>query len=83
MNDGRFKPGHRPWNEGLELSKEHREKVRKAALIREAACRQLVIINGVKYPNYSRAVKATGLSHRTIKRYVLSDKSEHAMYSLG
>lgn len=81
--DTRFKPGQRPWNEGRELSKEHREKVRKAALEREASCRQPVIINGVKYPNYSRAAKATGISHRSIRRYVKSDKPEHETYRLG
>lgn len=79
----RFKPGHKTWNEGGELSKEHREKVRKAALVREASIRQPVVVNGVKYPNYSRAAKATGLSPRSIKRYVLSDKPEHETYRLG
>ena len=78
-----FKPGHKTWNEGAELSREHREKVRKAALKREASIRQSVVVNGVKYPNYSQAAKATGLSPRSIKRYALSDKSEHASYRLG
>lgn len=78
-----FKPGHKTWNDGGELTKEHREKVRIAAIAREATIRRPVVVNGVKYPNYSQAAKAAGVSPRSIKRYVLSDKPEHTAYRLG
>lgn len=82
MNDGRFKLGHRPWNEGLSLSPSHKAKVRQKALEREATRNRKVVVGGVVYPNVTQASKAVGLSPRTVKRYAESNKPEHHRFKL-
>lgn len=46
MKDGRFKLGHRPWNEGQSLSPSHKAKVRQKALEREATRNRKVVVGG-------------------------------------
>ena len=55
--------------DGTVMSAAHKQKVKEAALRREATIRQKVSVGGVVYVNYTQAARATGISPRSIKRY--------------
>lgn len=57
-----------------ELTPEHREKVRLAAVLRANTCYRSISINGRVYPNVLQAAKAEGVSARALRFYALSDK---------
>lgn len=65
---------------GYESTQVHRDRIRKAALIRESMRQRKVWINGKVYDNLTRAEQATGISARSLKRYILSDNPKHAAY---
>jgi predicted DNA-binding transcriptional regulator YafY len=72
-------------NEGREHSPEIREKYRKAALMREARKRNEAIpisVRGGIYQTTQLAADATGLSPRTINRY-LRDPSKIDFFYVG
>lgn len=56
----------RPRAKGRVLSDEHRENIRKAQLERALTTGRHVSIDGVTYPNASRAAEALGCSRRTV-----------------
>jgi len=70
------KDSHSPL-EGLIRSPETRERVRQASLLREAAIRPKVSVNGTIYNNLTHAARETGISARSIKRYALSTQPKH------
>lgn len=64
--------------EGYVCTPEHKAKVRKAALIREATIRKKVSINGKVYDNQTRAALALGVCPRTIRNYINSTDPKYS-----
>lgn len=66
-----------------QLTPEHREKVRLAAVLRANTQYRAISINGRTYPNVLQAAKAEGVSARALRTYALSDKDifKHVFYT--
>lgn len=67
----------------VELSPEHKEKLRLKAILRANTSYRAISVSGRVYPNVLQAAKAEGVSARALRTYALSDKDifKHVFYT--
>jgi len=72
--NGRFLPGIAQRDVDA-LTPEHKERLREAARMRADMDYRAISINGVVYPNLTRASKEHQVAAATLRRYAKSDKA--------